>query len=126
VPWLLILFREQGRQLQPTFHAFCHQMPARTLVVMGNPMVVCSRCAGIYAGMALGALMPSCAFLARRGRLLLVLALGAMLLDVLLQDGGMRPSSHVMRLSTGFFVGWSASAFLFASLEKTNGASVSS
>lgn len=39
-----------------------------------------------------------------------------MLLDVLTQDLGLRPSSHFTRMGTGLLVGWSASAFLLASL----------
>lgn len=84
-------------------------------------MLVCSRCAGIYGGMALGAMLPVFGFMARRGRMFLFISLGGMLLDVILQDGGVYSPNHLMRLATGFFAGWSASAFLFASLGKTQG-----
>lgn len=33
----------------------CHHAPARTLTVGGEPMAVCARCSGLYAGAALGA-----------------------------------------------------------------------
>jgi uncharacterized membrane protein len=124
-PWLLVALKERGLLLRPVFHALCHQFPERTLVMMGVPMLVCSRCAGIYAGMAIGALLPSFGLLVRHGRRLLLVALGAMLLDVLLQDAGLRPSSHISRLSTGLLVGWSASAFLFATLGKPIGRDLS-
>lgn len=117
-PWLLVLLKEHGLLLRPAFHTFCHQLPERTLVLMGHPMVVCSRCAGIYGGMALGALVPASGFITRRGRLLLLLSLGLMLVDVLAQDLGLRPPSHFARIATGLFLGWSASAYLFASIQE--------
>lgn len=115
-PWLLVLLKERGLALQPAFHAFCHQLPERTLALGGIPMLVCSRCAGIYGGMALGAMLPAFRFMARRGRLVLLISLGGMLLDVLIQDAGFHPPDHALRLATGLAAGWSASAFLFASL----------
>lgn len=115
-PWLLALLGKPGLTLQPVFHSFCHQIPERTLSVMGNPMVVCSRCAGIYGGVALAALMPTMPFLIRRGRTWVIVALVVMVLDVLLQDLGAHAPSHPLRLATGFLVGWTAAAFLFAAL----------
>lgn len=102
--------------LQPVFHTFCHQIPERTLTLLGSPMLVCSRCAGIYAGVALAALLPTFTRLAPHGRRLVAVALLAMAADVLLQDLGLRPPSHPLRLATGLFAGWSATAFLFAAL----------
>lgn len=117
-PWLFLLLKEQGLIFQPAFHVFCHQLPERTLEVCGTSMLVCSRCAGIYGGIALGAMLPAFGFMVRRGRLVFLISLGAMLLDVLTQDAGLHPLNHALRLATGLMVGWSASAFLFASLEK--------
>ena len=38
--------------------------------------------------------------------------------DVLTQDLGLHPSLHLLRLATGFAVGWTASAFLFCLLRQ--------
>ncbi len=38
------------------FAGLCHQQQARSFVVDGHAMAVCHRCAGIYGGLALGAL----------------------------------------------------------------------
>lgn len=36
------------------FEAFCHQDPARSFAIDGEPMAVCSRCFGIYSCFAAG------------------------------------------------------------------------
>jgi len=82
-------------------------------------MVVCSRCAGIYAGIAIGAMTPRLSFLARHGRKVLMAALCVALFDVLIQNHIAQSINHVLRLTTGFIAGWTASAYLFSSMEKT-------
>ncbi|MCB9592564.1 MAG: DUF2085 domain-containing protein [Sandaracinaceae bacterium] len=39
------------------FSGLCHQEVARSFAIDGHPMAVCHRCAGIYAGLAVGALL---------------------------------------------------------------------
>jgi len=39
------------------FAHVCHQIPDRSFWIAGQPMAVCSRCFGIYAGFALGWLL---------------------------------------------------------------------
>jgi uncharacterized membrane protein len=61
LPWLRAL---AGRELPTSVKhaidqassALCHHLPDRTLVLRGDAMCVCSRCAGLYAGVALAAL----------------------------------------------------------------------
>src|SRR5699024_9330561 len=36
------------------FHGLCHQIPERSFWINGQPMAVCSRCFGIYAGFLAG------------------------------------------------------------------------
>lgn len=52
------LFNQQAPwQMQWQHQAFfnlCHQDPARSFWINGQPMAVCSRCLGIYAGFGLG------------------------------------------------------------------------
>jgi hypothetical protein len=38
------------------FSGLCHQQDARSFAIDGHTMAVCHRCAGIYAGLSLGAL----------------------------------------------------------------------
>src|SRR5262245_35383243 len=42
----------------PLFALHCHRDPARTLALFGRRLPVCARCAGIYTGLILGALLP--------------------------------------------------------------------
>lgn len=118
LPWGLLLLGHGGFRLAPAFRALCHQIPDRTLSIGGIRMVVCSRCAGIYLGVALGALLPSPSWPARWWRLLILLAGVFMALDVATQDLGLHPPIHALRLSTGLAIGWTASAFLFAVLNR--------
>lgn len=103
LPWALA-----GRHLalmEAVFGATCHRLPARSLLLGGVQMVVCSRCAGIYLGLLTGALLPGWDWAARRGR---AIALGValpMALDVVTQDLGLRGSWHPARLATGWLLG---------------------
>jgi uncharacterized membrane protein len=38
-------------------HGICHQRPERSFVLAGQPMPVCARCTGLYAGGAFGLLV---------------------------------------------------------------------
>lgn len=118
LPWLFLLARSRPPALVGLFHALCHQLPERTLTLFGTPMLVCSRCAGIYAGIALGALLPLPPFPVSWGRNVIIAAGSLMLLDVLAQSQGIYPVLHSTRIFTGFIAGWSASALMFAYLRK--------
>lgn len=114
LPWGLHLLGPHAETVRPLFRAMCHQLPERTLTIDTLPMLVCSRCAGIYAGMALGALLPGIPWLRSHGRWLVGMAAALMVVDVLLQGLGWYGPSHVSRLCTGVLVGWLGAAFLFS------------
>lgn len=118
LPWLFALGRARSPALILVFRSLCHQRPERTLAVFGDPMLVCSRCAGLYAGVALGALLA----LPRRalpwGRALVLAALAVTVVDVVTQDLGLHPPLHPVRLGTGLLLGWSASAWMFGLLRE--------
>jgi uncharacterized membrane protein len=91
------------------FRAVCHQIPQRCLWIAGTPMPVCARCAGIYFG-ALAALITRAQW--RRNGLL---AAGAMVaLDVASEAIGLRPAIAVLRVATGFGLGWFAAPSLWS------------
>lgn len=43
--------------LYAVFAPTCHQIPSRCFYAFGNPVAVCARCLGIYAGFFLGTLL---------------------------------------------------------------------
>src|SRR4051794_10855485 len=75
-----------GELLDLLFVPMCHRIPARTLYFAGVPMPLCSRCAGIFAGLALGALIMRPRVDIARWRVLVAVASALMLLDVVTQD----------------------------------------
>jgi uncharacterized membrane protein len=118
LPWALVASARATALFFPMFRAFCHQMPERTLVLGGTPMVVCSRCAGVFAGVAIGALLALPQRLLPVGRALVIGAVALATLDVITQDVGLHPPFHPVRLATGLAMGWTGSAFLVASLAR--------
>ena len=52
-----------NRLIDEAFRPLCHHMAGRVLVLAGQPMCVCSRCAGLYAGLAVGFLVGILPFL---------------------------------------------------------------
>jgi uncharacterized membrane protein len=116
LPWVIVAFGHHSFVLRPVFRSLCHQMPERTLDIFGTPMVVCSRCAGIYAGIALGAIMPPLVFMSRFGRVVVFIAFISLLADVLIQNYLLHSVNHFSRVATGVMAGFAASAFLLSSL----------
>ncbi|MCA9652983.1 MAG: DUF2085 domain-containing protein [Myxococcales bacterium] len=112
LPWVLVLAGARDPEIATVFRALCHQIPERTLSISGVSMVVCSRCAGIFAGMALGAVFPMPARWHPRRRRLLIIAVVLMVVDVFAQDAGIHGIWHATRLGTGLVLGWAASAWL--------------
>ncbi len=117
IPWIFAAAGARPAAAVALFHGLCHQLPERTACISGLGMLVCSRCAGIYAGVALGALAPAPHRWVPQARRLLCAAAVPLLADVLLQATGMMPILHATRLATGALAGWLASALLFAALQ---------
>lgn len=117
LPWALAALGARPAVMVQAFRPLCHQRADRTLEVLGIAMVDCSRCAGIHAGLALGAVLVLPRRWMPHGRSLMLVALALAVFDVVLQDLGWRPPWHATRLATGLAIGWSATAFMFASLQ---------
>ena len=116
VIWILPIARARlplgraGELLDLLFFPMCHRIPARTLYFADVPMPLCSRCAGIFAGLALGALLLRPRLHLARWRVLVAVASALMLLDVVTQDLGMHPLWHVTRVATGLLFGYAIGA----------------
>jgi uncharacterized membrane protein len=122
MPWWLPLARAYlplgpvGTILDALFIVICHRAPERTIELAGVAMPVCSRCAGIFSGLALGAALVWPRIDIRYARIGLVVAGLLMIADVVTQDTGLHPPWHATRLATGALLGWIASAALVSAI----------
>jgi uncharacterized membrane protein len=123
-PWLLPLMRaylplgQVGVAMDATFVTMCHRMPERTLVLAGVAMPLCSRCSGIFLGVAVGAIVAWPRISMRAWRWVITLAGASMVLDVATQDLGLHPPWHPTRLATGFAFGYAAAAACILALQR--------
>jgi uncharacterized membrane protein len=79
----------------------CHREAGRSLSVLGGVLPVCSRCAGIYFGLGLGALIARPRLGAWPLRIWVAAAAVVMLLDITTELTGLRPAWTPLRLMTG-------------------------
>jgi uncharacterized membrane protein len=91
------------------FSFVCHQIPERSFHLYGNKFAVCSRCTGIYAGLALATLAYPLARSLKRTeppRLVwLFLAAAPLAIDWSLGYFSIWQNNHVSRFATGFLLG---------------------
>src|SRR5262249_1695846 len=120
MPWVIAPLRGLvrlgafGAALDAAFRPLCHRMPERSLVLVGVTMPVCSRCAGIFAGVALGALLAWPRLSIHISRAVSLASGALMAADVFAQDYGLHPFSHVTRLVTGGLFGYTLASALAA------------
>lgn len=109
LPWLLLSlpgsFDAFGK-FGALFATLCHQRPERSLAHEGVHMVVCSRCAGLYLGMAIASLTLVPRRWLNRAGWAIGLCVVPALIDVITQDLGLHAPWHPSRLVTGFVMGW--------------------
>jgi len=127
LPWLVPLLRAYlplgtaGVWLDAAFATMCHRLPERSLVLAGVAMPVCSRCAGVFGGVALGALAAWPRLSPRRHKLAITAAGAAMLADVVTQDLGLHPLWHATRITTGLLFGYALGAASICALRRDAG-----
>ena len=127
LPWVLPLARARlplgrgGELLDLLFLPMCHRLPERTLTLAGVAMPLCSRCAGIFAGLALGALLMRPRVEIARWRILVGAAGALMLLDVVTQDLGLHPIWHATRLASGLLFGYAIAAACLLAMRNAAG-----
>jgi uncharacterized membrane protein len=124
-PWIWTFLRPRagslGDVVEVTFALVCHRMAERVLVLGGCAMPVCSRCAGIFAGLATGAVIAWPAMSLPRAQRTLAVALVLMLCDIVTQDLGLHPPWHAARLATGGLLGYLATATLVRLIRREQG-----
>jgi uncharacterized membrane protein len=104
------------------FRALCHGIIARCLTIQGAPMPICARCSAIYAGLVIGSMLFAATWKwidPRIMRALLVLAAVPIGVDGLTQAIGLRESTNVLRLATGFPAALMFALWLLATLQAT-------
>lgn len=100
-----------GQGLDAWFSFHCHRDPARSL----TGCAVCLRCLGIYAGLALGALVERPHLGPKHVRWLLGAAF-VLLLDVVSEALSLRPPFGALRFVTGFAFAYPAGVAIVAAL----------
>lgn len=102
------------------FSGFCHQDPARSLWISGQPMAVCSRCFGIYAAFGAGWLLlpvlssARCSDMLRTGRTAVLAVIALNFVDIVGNYFGFWQNTLYVRLAFGGLLGL-AVALLFVS-----------
>lgn len=102
--------------LMQAFAGVCHQLPERSPHVDGVALAVCDRCAGIYTGVVLGAVLAT---VGRWNRLSRTVLLGMMLplaLDWIGPWMGWWTNTPLSRAGTGLLFGAVAGALLLIAL----------
>lgn len=113
LPWLArSLPIALAKVVDAAFFPLCHHVAGRVLAWGPRPMCVCSRCAGLYAGLAIGLVLGGPDWEDRTWKRLLAVALGLTLADVVTQDLHLHAPSHPTRLLTGAALGWVASGWM--------------
>lgn len=107
-----------GALADGVFFFVCHRRPERTLVLAGVPMPLCSRCAGIALGLALGAIVAWPSPSIKATRIAAAVAAGLMITDVVTQDLGVHPVWHATRIATGWLLGYVLAIGLFAGIRR--------
>ena len=102
------------------FSYVCHQIPERSFHIYGNKFAVCSRCTGIYAGLALAVLAyPLTRSLKRTDTPRLVwlfLAAAPLAIDWSLGYFSIWQNNHASRFATGFLLGAAAIFYILPGL----------
>ncbi len=107
----------------PVYHFFgyiCHQMPERSFFLFGHQFAVCSRCFGVYFGLAGGVLAYP---LFRRmdeseplPRFWLFLSMVPMAVDWSLGYLSIWENTHLTRILTGLILGAACAVFIMPAL----------
>lgn len=102
------------------FSFVCHQIPERSFHVYGNKFAVCSRCTGIYAGLAVATLAYPLTRSLRRtdtpGLIWLFLAAAPLAVDWSLGYFSIWENNHASRFATGFLLGAAAVFYILPGL----------
>jgi len=107
-------------KIYDAFSFVCHQMPDRSFHLQGNKFAVCSRCTGIYSGIALVTLAYRLIRSLKRTQtpslVWLFLAAAPLAIDWSLGYFSVWQNNHVSRFSTGALLGAAAVFYILPGL----------
>lgn len=86
------------------FALVCHRLPERVLTILDVPMPLCSRCVGLFGGLSIAAAIGWPALPLRVLRVVIPVAAGLLLVELLTQDLGLHPVFHPTRLLSGLLL----------------------
>lgn len=99
-----------GLTIYQSFAPICHQLPERSLFLVGHKLAVCSRCTGIYTGFAAAVLLyPFLRSLRQTEtprRRYLILAAIPLAVDFSIGYLGIWENTHLSRFLTGAILGF--------------------
>ncbi len=104
----LALATGASEMLRTPFLLMCHGQIERAFSIAGVGMPLCARCCGVYAGMALAALVMFVAAPVRRTKTLFILGAGLvipMTIDGTFQTLGLWSTGNIPRAATGVAFG---------------------
>jgi uncharacterized membrane protein len=113
-------YKGLGTPLYTFFSYLCHQIPARTFHLAGEPFGVCTRCFGVYLGIVLGfAAYPLWRDIAEAeppARFWLFLSLVPIGIDWSLTVLGIWENTAVSRAVTGLILGFACATFIIPAI----------
>ena len=96
----------------------CHQNPEKTISINGHSLLVCSRCAGIYIGSLVSALILLVVpFIKVNNIKYLIFASLPMFIDVILYSIGVYTYSKTIALFSGFLFGIAGIIYIYKGLQ---------
>ncbi len=109
-----------SRPIYGFFGHICHQMPSRSFHLWGHQFAVCSRCFGVYFGLALGLafypLFRSMKEVEPLPRVWLILATFPIAIDWSLTFFGIWENTFFTRVATGLILGIACAIFIVPAL----------
>ncbi len=118
LPWVLFGLGMEHDVWWEVYRPLCHQRSERSLSSGAVTMVVCSRCAGLYAGMVLGSLLASADLSSRLLRYATLGSAAGMICEVVTQELGLHGVYHPTRLASGLLLSTSGVAWTLGLLRR--------
>ena len=103
--------------LSKIYSTVCHQESAKCISIGGATMLVCSRCAGIYAGAFTAGLFSLILIVPSISRKIFMFSLIPLVIDVFFTLAGIYNYSQSLAFATGFIFGNVVYLFLQSELE---------